>query len=882
MKTNSTFPVSTYRVQLNESFTLVQLEAILDYLERLGITTIYAAPIFDAVPGSMHGYDGINPHRINPAIGTLTDLRRISATLKKKGMTWIQDIVPNHMALHPGNTWLMDVLERGPVSPWFHFFDIDWEYPASALHGRLMVPFLDRPLQEAVAAKQISFVLEPDGLKFRNGELSFPFSAPGYEILLAGIPDMADPIRELLLQLQQDIKRPLLHEEWTSRKQTLLADEAAVSTLLEQVNNHEALLALLLEQQYYLLTDWKETTHKINYRRFFTVNGLITLRMEDKTVFDTWHAFLFALYEEGLIQGLRIDHIDGLLEPAAYVHRLRDLFGDDVYIIAEKILAPEETLPIGWGLNGTTGYEFLADINHLLTNDGGEEKIFRFYRAQFPDLAKYRQLVLNKKTMILQTEMGGEWQNLVQLLFQYKLAPVTADHQKLKAALGLLMVCMPVYRIYPEGWPLPEAEANILELAVAVALQRAPALSEELALIRSWWQEDFERPAACLKFLKRLMQFTGPLTAKGVEDTVFYVYNALLSHNEVGDTPTGHKCTPAIFHARNTLRQQQYPAALNATATHDTKRGEDARIRLNVLTLLPDLWIQQVQEWHAAHQSFSTPLPDGQLAPAGNDEYFIYQSIISGFPANNDVEGDFVPRLSDYIIKALRESKEHSNWSSPDEAYEKGCLVFIRQLFSSGHPFISSVQSLLEKIHPHAAVYSLSQLLIKITAPGIPDIYQGNELWDFSFVDPDNRRAVDYEDRANMLLFMEQLEDDPAALQKLLQENRRFAWEKMFVCNRALQFRKAHAALFGIGTYIPVDPEQDDVIAYMREYEGMRCLIIAPLLKAELTGTGTLFIGPDMPLQWRNIFTGEVVTAEGGHLPLSLLQRFPVALLEPA
>jgi (1->4)-alpha-D-glucan 1-alpha-D-glucosylmutase len=882
MKTEFTFPVATYRVQLNESFTLVQLEGILDYLEQLGITTIYASPIFDAVPGSMHGYDGIHPHRINPAIGTLDDLRRISALLKKKGMSWIQDIVPNHMALHPGNTWLMDVLERGPVSPWYHFFDIDWEYPGASLHGRLMIPFLDKPLAEALAAKQIQLVQDNGSLHFRCGELLFPFSAPAYDILLEGMPDIHPSLRETLAKLQLEIKQPLGLEEWTVKKQLLLRNDAAIITLLEQVNAHEALMALLLEHQYYLFTDWKETAHIINYRRFFTVNSLITLRMEDKQVFDTWHAFLYTLYEEGLIQGLRIDHIDGLLEPATYTHRLRDLFGEQLYIICEKILAATETLPTSWRINGTTGYEFLADINHLLTHPGGDEKISRFYRAQFPDLAKYRQLVLNKKAMILQTQMGGEWNNLLHLLFQYKLAPKSADHQKLKAALGLFMVCMPVYRIYPEGWPLSDAEAGILETAVTAALQRAPALVNELGLIRSWWQEDYALPAACLKFLKRLMQFTGPLTAKGVEDTVFYVYNALLSHNEVGDAPTVHKCTPAIFHGRSRLRQQQYPGALNTTATHDTKRGEDARIRLNVLTLLPDQWIQQVQQWHAAHEPFRQQLPDGRTAPAANDEYFIYQSILSGFPANNDVEGDFVQRLSGYIIKALREAKENSNWSSPDEAYEKSCLAFIQHLFSPGNDFIKSIQTLLEKVNPLAAVFSLSQLLLKITSPGVPDIYQGGELWDYSFVDPDNRRPVDYEDRRNMLLFMQQLEqDDPLGLQKLLQENRRFGWEKMFVCSKALQFRKAHQALFLHGSYVPVHPGQDNVIAYMRICKKEYCLVIVPLVQAVLPEVSLQLPDYDGPLQWRNIFTGEVITLADNQLPLSLLQHFPVALLEP-
>ncbi|WP_436490418.1 malto-oligosyltrehalose synthase [Chitinophaga sp. ARDCPP14] len=880
MKTDTTYPLSTYRIQFNDAFTFAHLEEILDYLQQLGITTIYASPIFDAVPGSLHGYDGIHPHRINPAIGTLDDLRRISAALKQRGMTWIQDIVPNHMALHPGNAWLMDTLERGPSSPWYHFFDIDWEYRDPQLHGRLMVPFLDRPLPQAITEKQIAFTADTEGFKFDTGGLQFPLSATAYDILLDAFDDLHPQIYECLLTLKQNSRLPLSPEDWSAQKQRLftgLLQTTILNTFLEQVNNHEALLTLLLEQQYYLFTYWREVEQRINYRRFFTVNGLLTLRMEDKQVFDTWHKFLHELYQEGLIQGLRIDHIDGLMEPAMYVRRLRERFGDNCYIIAEKILAEGESLPENWHLDGATGYEFLSDVNHLLTNHWGDEKISRFYRALFPGLAKYRQLVQNKKTMILQTQLSAEWDNLVHLLFQYQLAPKNTDRQKLKAALGLWMVCMPVYRVYPEIWPLPENDIHILEEALTAAAQRVPALTEEFTLIRSWWEEDFEKPAVALKFLKRLMQFTGPLTAKGVEDTVFYVYNALLSHNEVGDSPAGYKCTPATFHERSIKRQELFPGSLNATATHDTKRGEDARIRLNVLTLLPDLWIQQVQQWHAMNSIFRE-----ETAPAQNDEYFIYQSIIAGFPENNDPGEDFITRLSDYLIKALRESKEHSNWTAPDEAYENSCLHFIQRLFSPDHGFLESLRIFMEKINQHAPIYSLSQLLLKITAPGIPDIYQGCELWDFSFVDPDNRRPVNYLNRINMLSLMQQLEeDDPAALIKLLKENRHFAWEKLFVAAKALQFRKAHAALFQQGDYLPLSGDQDPLIAYARQHEQDICLVIAPLLNADNNmGQRWLVLDNNMPQQWRNIFTGERITTENGKLPLALLDRFPVALLE--
>ncbi|SEW44057.1 malto-oligosyltrehalose synthase [Chitinophaga arvensicola] len=875
MKTDTNLPLTTYRIQFNETFTFRHLEEILDYLQQLGITTIYASPIFDAVPGSMHGYDGINPHRINPAIGTLEDLRRISASLQQRGMSWVQDIVPNHMALHPGNAWLMDALERGPVSPWYHFFDIDWEHHDPRLHGRLMIPFLGQPLTEAIAAKQIRLAVSENGFVIDAAGMSFPLSAPAYDILLDAFEELQPEIKALLQQLKHDIHLHLPAAEWQQRKQALFAGHTP-DDFLAQVNHHEALLHLLLEHQFYLLTYWRETEQQLNYRRFFTVNGLITLRMEDKAVFDTWHRFLLELYGEGLIQGWRIDHIDGLLEPAMYIRRLREAFGEDCYIIAEKILAEGESLPGDWKLNGTTGYEFLADVNHLLTNTLGEEKISRFYRGQFPELAKYGQLVQQKKTMILQTQLGAEWDNLVWLLFQYQLAPRQTDRQKLKAALGLWMVCMPVYRIYPESWPLPPGDVSVLETALALAADHAPALSEEFRLLHTWWQEDYERPSVALKFLKRMMQFTGPLMAKGVEDTVFYVYNALLSHNEVGDAPVGHHCSPAAFHERSIRRQQQFPGALNTTATHDTKRGEDARIRINMLTLLPDTWIQQLQQWHEMNSSF------GEAAlPAKNDEFFIYQSIIGGYPENEDLSEDFIQRLSDFLIKALREAKERSNWAAPDEDYENTCLAFIQRLFDPSHTFIESIRAFMEKIHPRAAQYALSQQVLKITAPGVPDIYQGCELWDFSFVDPDNRRLVDYISRMNMLSLLQQQEqEDRVALFKLLTENRRLGWEKMFVVSKALAFRKANGALFQQGDYIALSGQQDPLIAYARQYGNDQCIVLAALPEEVVFEQRYLLLDSAFQGQWQDIFTGESIGAVDGKLPLALLDRFPVALLK--
>lgn len=885
MKHDVFTPVSTYRLQFNGEFTFKDLEQHIDYLHELGVTTIYASPIFEAAPGSMHGYDVTNPHAISPAIGTIEQLHSIQRQLQEKGMNWIQDIVPNHMALHPANSRLMDVLERGPNSPYYNYFDIDWAHPDTTLTGKLMLPFLGQPLPAILEAGEIKLLFSPQGWQVQYGELAFPLSAPAYEVLLNALPQEDAATQEWLQALQRGIEKPHTVKEWEEQKASLFAraNETRLQQLTDQVNEDAVLLAALLDQQYYLFTFWQEAETRINYRRFFTVNGLIALRMEDPEVFDEYHTFLHEMYKQGLIQGLRIDHIDGLRNPGEYIRRLRELFGARCYIIAEKILAGNETMPREWLLQGSTGYEFLGDVSQLLTDQQGFEKIARNYRSQFPDLAKYDKLVIKKKQLILETQMEGEWDNLVRYCYTLGLADIRVNEKQLKKALGLLMIHLPVYRIYPEQWPLSTRSLSLLEYAMDGALRSDPELTKMLELIRSWWQLD-KRSEQGIKFLQRMMQFTGPLTAKGVEDTTFYVYNALISHNEVGDAPEGSKCSLIRFHEHAGSRQRYHPLSLNATATHDTKRGEDGRIRLNTLTLHPNQWIQQVQQWHTMNKPFSGEAAASAM-PDMNDEYFIYQSVLSGFPADGVVTPAFKERLTTYITKVLREAKVHSNWSAPNEEYEQACTRFIENLFAADHPFTDSMGAYFEKINQQAQIYSLTQTLIKITAPGIPDIYQGCELWDLSFVDPDNRRPVDYAQRKQWLAKLQQQEK--AGVENLLgflHEHRAAGMEKLYVTWKALQARRAYPSLFAKGEYLPVYNRDDhSVIAYARKEQDKWCLVIAPLIAATHAGREeeplTLALPEGAPLKWKHIFTQEEITTPNGQLPTGMLEKFPVAFL---
>lgn len=886
MSTSNVFtPVSTYRVQFNHEFTFKDLENNLEYLHELGITTIYASPVFEAAPGSMHGYDVTDPHKVNPAIGTLEQWRELCKKLQARGMSWIQDIVPNHMALHPANHRLMDVLERGPLSPYYHYFDIDWEYPDPAIKGKLMLPFLGKPLQECLAANEIKLRPSADGWLLGTDYLQLPLSARSYDLLMAALQPGEGDIKHLLCGLKKSVMKHYVLEEWQERKKHLFsaADEAQLQQLARRVNKDSTLLSALLDNQYYTFQHWRDAETKINYRRFFTVNGLICLRMEDEKVFDEYHTFLHQLYNEGLIQGLRIDHIDGLYAPGTYINRLRKLFGNTCYIIAEKILAGNEAMPRDWELQGSTGYEFLGDLNQLLTDQLGMEMIARFYRSHFPDLAKYERLAVSKKRLILTTQMAGEWENLVDYAYQLGLVPPVLDRENVKEALGLFMVHLPVYRIYLDHKPLSTRDLSLLEYAVHGAYRTEPALTKVFEMIRSWWLQN-KHNTAVLRFLQRVMQFTGPLTAKGVEDTLFYVYNALISHNEVGDAPEGCRCSLALFHERAVNKYRHRPLSLNTTATHDTKRGEDARIRLNALTLHPHQWIHQVQHWHAMNRVHSSSI--GELtAPDLNDEYFIYQSIIAGFPTDGIVTGSFIKRLSDYIIKVLREAKVHSNWSEPNEAYENACLHFIEQLFAENSAFPCSVSTCFEKVGMPAAVYSLSQTLVKITVPGIPDIYQGCELWDLSFVDPDNRRPVDYGLRKHQLsVLKEEEKKGMPQLLSFLEERRLEGLEKLYVTWKALQLRREYRELFIKGEYIPVYSDNSQaIIAYARRYHDQWCLVVAPLLAASRHGEEEvrprIALPAGAPTQWRNVFTGEEIGVNEGKLPLNILDKFPVALM---
>jgi (1->4)-alpha-D-glucan 1-alpha-D-glucosylmutase len=887
-----TIITGTYRVQLHQGFTLGDLAGLIDYLHQLGVSTVYASPLFQAVPGSLHGYDVTDPHVLNPEIGTREELESIAAQLKERGMNWLQDIVPNHMSFHANNGRLMDVLERGAASLYYRYFDIDWEHPDPSLHGKVIVPFLGMPLEDCVKEQQIKLVFSERGPGFAYGEQWFPLSVGAYALLIQSLDDAAAG-RAVAAYLQALLNVSTSHKDiadWqrykAERYELLLREngwEEVPAVVCDVVNDHASLLTALLQEQYYRLAYFREASERMNYRRFFTVNELICLRMEDGDVFNEYHRFIADLYLHGLVQGLRIDHIDGLRDPAGYIQRLRGMAGSDCYLIAEKILEVGEGLPDDWGLAGTSGYEFLSFTNRLFTDKAGYKALHTYYAQLLPEAPGYASMVPAKKRLILEEYMQGEWENLTALFYGLPDRPDDVGRRALREAIGVFMVLLPVYRLYPHGATLPDHEQRIIDATFDKALQLHPDLAGALQFLQGLWNNkpglltNGSQRIACLQ---RLMQFTGPLTAKGVEDTTFYVFNALLSHNEVGDDPSAPVLDAEGFHGLMRERLLKTPLSLNGTSTHDTKRGEDGRLRLNLLSLFAAEWQELVDSWRVTY--------GGDDAPDLNDQYFIYQSLVSGFPIDGVVTDEYRQRLCDYVVKALHEAKVRSNWIDPDEAYEKRCTDLIHRLLDDGSSFLRSFRPFMSRVDAYLPIYSVVQTLLKITAPGIPDIYQGCELWDFSYVDPDNRRPVDYalrKEYLNELIALEQQGND--VLLPWVHNHDAAGAGKLLATWKGLQLRRNNPFLFLDGDYIPVYPSRPaPVVAFLRWYSASWVLVAVPLLHRDVLSSPQslwkdvyLLLPDGIAGTGRNVLTGEVF-AISDRLPVEgLFRKFPAALV---
>lgn len=922
-------PTATYRIQFNKTFDFQAARNIIAYLADLGISCIYASPIFKARKGSLHGYDIVDPHSLNPELGSITDFENLKEELRNQHMEWLQDIVPNHMAFDFENKMLMDVLENGRHSMYRNFFDIDWEHPLDNLQGKLPAPFLGGYYGESLENGEIRLKYDETGfsvnyydrvlplkiesyadiLSFRSGELRSRLGEDDPDLIkfLAVLHILKTlPSGKVIKERYEQIKvAKFMLWELCRRNSTIRQFvEANMEIFNGAKGNPESFSNLenLLDGQVFRLSYWKVANEEINYRRFFHLNDLICLRMEDEAVLDHAHALIFQLIEDGMVTGLRIDHIDGLCDPATYLRRLRRK-ADDIYIVVEKILEPKEKLPALWPVQGTTGYEFMNFVNGLFCQSENERHFSKISSSFSGFENSGADLVHEQKKHIIDQHMKGDIDNLAchikRLAGRDRYGKDFTLHG-LKRALVEILAHFPVYRTYINHEGRSQTDQRYIQAAAKKALHMHPGLCREIDYITSCLlAEPQEHPSPAeddrIRFVLKFQQFAAPLMAKGFEDTLLYQYNRLLSLNEVGGDPYHFGYSLNEFHAFNRKRATLWPYSLSATATHDAKRGEDVRARINVLSELPDEWQKNLEIWKKLNSGKKKRVGD-KIIPDGNEEYFLYQTLIGSFPFDESDHPEYVERIKAYGIKALREAKVHSNWLEPDIDYEEGFLEFVGEILDvvKENPFLKQFLPFCRRIAHYGVLNSLSQILIKITAPGLPDFYQGTELWDLNLVDPDNRRPVDFDKRKAYLKEIREkvrlnIGDTIEELRSAKEDGR----IKLFLIQMALKARNGNREIFLNGNYKPLAIKgrlKNHIIAFARSHINGGCLTIVPRFLTSVVKEGEYPLGSRVwfdtevvlpsgfPCLWKNIFTAELLS--GRSLRVSeILKDFPVAML---
>ena len=864
-------PQSTYRLQLHPGFPFSAAEGVADYLRDLGISHIYASPITAAQPGSEHGYDQIDPCRINPELGGSKGFERLQLRCGESGLGWIQDIVPNHMAYSADNPRLADVLEKGPQSPYAEYFDIRWHHPHPALSGRVAAPFLGAPYRECLENGDLGLDFRQGRLFLRYFDVRLPLCGKSYPLVLERAlerlrldsPETSSELERALL-----ICRGVLSggtDRAVSLLRTLHGDNAAfrrwLDHFLQRVNaaprsrENIRFLDRLARLQFFAPVHWETAGNTINYRRFFSINDLICLRQERSEVLEDTHGLVLRLAREGRLQGLRIDHVDGLADPRGYLEGLRRHL-PDTYIVAEKILAPEEVPPASWPIQGTTGYDFLLHLTGVFCDPSGKAAFDELHAELDPEEARAgAEKIPERKRRILEQELGGDLDNLVRELARGICAtPSGTDLSmaELRRAVAALASVFPVYRTYVRQGSPAGADGSYLRNALLRAGRRDPSLRDTLQRFEEFLftpAEELDQEAALARdvFLRQLQQTTGPLAAKGFEDTHLYTFNRLVSLNDVGGDPHRFGLSPKAFHAFMRHRARYWPHSMNAGATHDTKRGEDVRARLNVLSEMPKTWASHVRDWRELNRGFKTDL-GGRAAPDGNEEYLLYQTLAGTFPfAECDLRG-YKRRIREYLVKALREAKRNTSWHRVNQDWENACLDFLNAILpdDGSGPFPERFLPFQQKIAHLGMINSLAQVLVKTAAPGVPDVYQGTELWDLSLVDPDNRREVDFSARGRYLdRIRSGMEQDPEALFREMHEHPETGMLKMHVLHRCLVARRDNPDLFRDGEYFPLTvegPLREHVLAFCRRKGRTLCLAAAPRCPAGLVSP------PDWPL----------------------------------
>jgi len=1010
-------PRATYRLQFHREYmTFRDAAQLVPYLHGLGVSHVYASPLMKACPGSVHGYDIVDHRCLNPELGTDDDFAAFIAELKRHGMGLLLDIVPNHMGIATEeNAWWHDVLENGPSSPYARFFDIDWQPVKAELENKVLLPLLGGQYGEVLEAGRLRVEYHEGAFCLRYYQRCLPLDPRSYAFILKlRLPalkealgnDSADlrelesiltaleylpttaetaPDRVAERQREKEVIKERLRR-WTAVSSAAAAFiEETLQELNGKVGEPQSFDRLdeLLNAQVYRLAHWKAAAEEVNYRRFFDINDLAAVCTEEPQVFDYAHQFIFELLVRGDVSGLRVDHIDGLLDPLEYLRRLqsgylrtlaRKVFEQlraenttaggganadakpsgetsagvppwdilepvlmqalsetdfprlPVYVVVEKILGPDEPLPPSWPAAGTTGYDFLNLVNRLFVDREGFRKMVNTYQRFTDDYSDFAEVVYQAKLLILRVAMSSELQ-----LLAHRLNRISERHRRsrdftlnsLRIALREILTCFPVYRTYIREGRISDRDRQMVHRAVVQAKRRNPArdaavfdfVGDVLLLEQPPNLDEAGRREREL-FVGRFQQVTSPLVAKGVEDTAFYVYLPLISLNEVGGDPTKGGGSVAEFHHENRERLAAWPESLVTTTTHDTKRSEDVRSRINVLAEMPDRWRKTVNRWARLNRRFRREV-DGLPAPSPHDEYLFYQTLVGVWPLEaiaGPLPEQFIARLQTYMEKAAREAKRRSSWINPNVDYEAAVREFVASALEERprNRFLTEVRTFLEHTVDWGLFYALAKTLLKLTVPGVPDIYQGQELWEFQLVDPDNRRPADFALRRRLLAELEAAysQDDDARLRFVrdLAAHPRDSRLKLLVTWRALQFRRRHAALFKSGRYEVLTAEgagAEHICAFAwrrpkEDIAGQEAAIVVvprllirlaalaqegppvarPPLGGDVWGDTQLNIAPLPASPWKNIFTGRTCTPHDDRLSLAdVFADFPVALL---
>jgi len=958
-------PLATYRLHFNRDFTFADAAQLVPYLAALGITHCYASPYLRARPGSTHGYDIIDHNLLNPEIGSTEDFEKFVAALRQHGMGHILDIVPNHMGvMGSDNAWWLDVLENGEASGYAEFFDIDWQPLKDELQGKVLVPVLGDQYGSILDLGELKLTFDKE-----KGEFSifyhqhrFPVDpreyprvlTPGLEHLehnlgashadflelqslisafnhLPGRQETAAEKRAERIRDKEIHKRRLAALCQRSSETSQFIDENVrkINGTPGDPSSFDALHELI-KTQAYRLAYWRVAADDINYRRFFDINDLAGLRMENEAVFEVTHHFILQLIRDGQVDGLRIDHPDGLYNPAQYFHRLqcqqdcpslnKECNSKPVYVVIEKILANGERLPENWPIYGTTGYDFANLVNGLFVDSESVSRMDRVYRAFLGHRCDFHTLLYESKKIVMHSALASELNVLANILSRIALAERhTCDFtlNSLRDSLSEIVANFPVYRTYITENHVSDTDRNYIEEAVQSA-KRQSAIADvtvfdfirEVLLTQKGAGQTGSYRQSVIRFAMKFQQFTSAVMAKGMEDTSFYRYNRLVSLNEVGGDPKKFGVSPEEFHREFQQRAKAWPHSLLDTTTHDTKRSEDVRARINVLSEIPALWRRNVRRWREMNAD-KKRMVDGSEAPSRNDEYLLYQTLIGTWPPQETTaDPKFCDRINQYMLKAVREAKQRTSWANPNLEYEAAVAGFVKAVLSSG-----GAKSFLEDFVPFQRYVarlgrfnSLSQILIKLTSPGVPDIYQGNELWDFSLVDPDNRRAVDYARRQRCLKKMLEGAESCDRVKALAREltdslgnDDNDGLTKFYLTWKTLNLRKQHATLFQQGDYLPLavlGAKANHLVAFARREGSSAAIVAVPRMCARLLVNGAtspaqsglwedtrIELPPELSKsRYRNALTAELLRPEkagdSGFLRASfLLGNFPVALL---